>query len=57
VLRAAGYTADDAAREAGLTTKAAEGRLGRIRKEILKEERAAAEPRAGKRSDTAQGGR
>lgn len=56
VLRAAGYTAEEAAREAGLSTKAAEGRLGRIRKEI-KEERAAAEPHEDKRSDTAQGGR
>jgi DNA-directed RNA polymerase specialized sigma24 family protein len=32
VLRAAGYTAEDAARRAGLTVKAAESRLGRIRK-------------------------
>jgi hypothetical protein len=57
VLRAAGYTAGDAAREAGLTIKAAEGRLGRIRKEILRDEQAAREPHEGKRPDAAQGGR
>ena len=32
VLRGAGYTAEDAARQAGLTPKAAENRLARIRK-------------------------
>ena len=55
VLRGAGWTAEDAAREAGLTTKAAEGRLARFRKN-LKDERAGTEPHANRRSD-AQGGR
>ena len=50
-----GFTAEDAAREAGLTPKAAEGRLARFRKEI-REQRADAEPHAGKRPETAQGG-
>lgn len=54
-LRAVGFTAEDAAREAGLTPKAAEGRLARFRKEI-REQQADAEPHAGKRPETAQGG-
>lgn len=56
ILRGAGWTAEDAARQAGLTTKAAEGRLARFRKD-LKEEWASTEPRAGRRSGTTQGGR
>jgi hypothetical protein len=55
VLRGAGWSAEDAAREAGLTTKAAEGRLARVRKNF-KDERAATEPHGTRRPD-AQGGR
>jgi hypothetical protein len=55
VLRGAGWTAENAARAAGMTPKSAEGKLARLRKD-LKEERAGTEPRAS-RSDTAQGGR
>ena len=46
VLRAAGWSARDAAQQAGLTEKAAENRLARIRK-ALKEERNDSEPPAG----------
>jgi DNA-directed RNA polymerase specialized sigma24 family protein len=56
VLRGAGYTAEDAARQAGLTPKAAESRLARIRKG-LKDERASTEPPDSRRRDTTQGGR
>jgi DNA-directed RNA polymerase specialized sigma24 family protein len=56
LLRGAGWTAEDAAQQAGLTIKAAEGRLARFRKD-LKEGRAGTEPRASRRSDTTQGGR
>jgi hypothetical protein len=45
VLRGAGWSAEDAAQQAGLTPKAAEGRLARLRKN-LKDERAATEPHA-----------
>lgn len=37
VLRAAGWRAEDAAGEAGLTAKAAEGRLARLRQKLKKE--------------------
>ena len=43
ILRGAGYTAAAAARQAGLTAKAAEGRLARIRKG-LKDQQASTEP-------------
>ena len=56
VLRSVGWTAEDAAQQAGLTAKAAEGRLARIRKS-LKDERAGTEPHATRRPDTTQGGR
>jgi DNA-directed RNA polymerase specialized sigma24 family protein len=56
VLRGAGYTAKDAAEQVGLTLKAAESRLARLRKN-LREERASPEPRTSKRSDTTPGGR
>jgi DNA-directed RNA polymerase specialized sigma24 family protein len=56
VLRGAGWNAEDAAQQAGLTPKAAEGRLARFRRG-LKEERAGTEQQAGKRADAAQGGR
>lgn len=46
VLRAAGWSARDAAQQVGLTEKAAENRLARIRK-ALKEERNGSEPPAG----------
>jgi DNA-directed RNA polymerase specialized sigma24 family protein len=56
VLRAAGYTAEDAARRVGLTPKAAESRLARIRV-ALKDQRDSATPPDGTRRDTTQGGR
>ena len=56
VLRGVGYTAEDAARQAGLTPKAAEGRLARIRKD-LKNQRASTESPDKGRRDTTQGGR
>jgi hypothetical protein len=55
ILRGAGYTAEDAARQVGLTPKAAEGRLARIRKG-LKDQQASTEPPDNGR-DTTQGGR
>lgn len=55
-LRAVGYTAEDAARRAGLTPKAAEGRLARLRK-ALKTERDSTVPPSTRRPDTSQGGR
>jgi DNA-directed RNA polymerase specialized sigma24 family protein len=51
VLRGAGYTAKDAARRAGLTEKAAEGRLARIRPS-LKDEHSTKPPAGNGRSDT-----
>lgn len=51
ILRAAGYTAEDAARQAGLTPKAAEGRLARLRQR-LNGARAATDPLQGSRRDT-----
>lgn len=56
VLRGAGWPAKSAAEQAGLTPKAAESRLARFRKN-LEEERAGTNPRASRRSGTAQGGR
>lgn len=56
VLRAAGYTAEDAARQVGLTPKAAEGRLARIRM-ALRDEKDSAAPPDCTRPDTTQGGR
>jgi DNA-directed RNA polymerase specialized sigma24 family protein len=55
ILRGAGYSAEDAARQAGLTVKAAEGRLARVRKG-LRNQRDSAEPPNGQ-SGTSQGGR
>lgn len=46
-LRAIGYSADSAAREAGLTPKAAEGRMTRLRKGLRKDERPAKEDENG----------
>lgn len=56
VLRGAGWTEKDAAREAGLTQKAAETRLARFRR-TLREDREETGPHASRRSDTTQGGR
>ncbi len=56
VLRAAGYTNGEAARQVGLTPKAAEGRTTRARKD-LKNERDSTEPPNSKRPGTTQGGR
>ncbi len=55
VLRGAGYTAEDAARQVGLTPKAAEGRLARIRRDL--KEQASMKPPGTRRQDTSQGGR
>ena len=55
-LRSIGWTAEDAARQVGLTAKAAEGRLARVRKS-LKDERAGTEPPATRQPDITQGGR
>jgi DNA-directed RNA polymerase specialized sigma24 family protein len=55
-LRAVGYTVEDAARRAGLTPKAAEGRLARLRK-ALKDGRDNTVPLSARRRDTSQGGR
>ncbi len=56
VLRASGYTAEDAARQVGLTPKAAESRLARIRVALRDERDSTAPPDCGRR-DTSQGGR
>jgi DNA-directed RNA polymerase specialized sigma24 family protein len=56
VLRGAGYTAEDAARQAGLTPKAAEGRLARLRQN-LKGARRGADPSGSTRQDTNAEGR
>lgn len=56
ILRGAGYTAEEAAQLAGLTPKAAESKLARIRKN-LKGERDSTEPADSRQQDTTQGGR
>ena len=56
VLRGAGYTAGDAARQAGLSPKAAEGRLARLR-QTLKAARRGADPSGSTRQDTNPEGR
>lgn len=56
VLRAAGWSAADAAQQAGLRPKAAESSLGRIRKNLANG-RAGTEPRASGQPETRQGGR
>jgi hypothetical protein len=56
VLRGAGWTAEDAARRAGLTVKAAEGRIARIRRNLAGK-RAGTEPGTSRQSDASQGER
>jgi DNA-directed RNA polymerase specialized sigma24 family protein len=56
ILRGAGYSAEDAARQAGLTPKAAEGRLARLR-QVLKRASPGADPSGSRQQHTDPGRR